>query len=242
MNKLLTPISVVIAILIFVTIPILLNWILRWDVMVEVITDINGNGPATWLIFWGAYLSAIGSLIMAYIALHQNRRIREDNANRIKYEEAKAHYDILSKFINEVIPQHNIRKFCYIYYCAKQKDNNAYYYALKELNRYVLELEMVQYQTIDTLYFHHNTLYDSFFVVLKEMNKQFLEHAEKMTTIFINHEFCIRAGNTDRFLNELALLIGSIKNELHNDSFRDIAFDLLHKEQEELFNAFRHTQ
>ena len=91
------------AIIVILVIPILLNLVLQMETpnACNVISD-NDSGPGIWLAFWGAYLAAIGSFIMAWVSYNQNKKQSQMHDIEIKIREAEALYCDLEKFVLDV--------------------------------------------------------------------------------------------------------------------------------------------
>ena len=96
-------ISVVIAICLTIVItPIVLNVVLQWQISNSVIAA-NNNGPATWLVFWGAFLSAIGAFTMALVSYTQNCNLSKIELKRVEKDSLESKYTKVDLFIKEII-------------------------------------------------------------------------------------------------------------------------------------------
>ena len=96
-------ISVVIAICLTIIItPIVLNVVLQWHISSSVIAA-NNNGPATWLVFWGAFLSAIGAFTMALVSYTQNRNQSKIELKRVEKDSLESKYTKADLYVKEII-------------------------------------------------------------------------------------------------------------------------------------------
>ena len=136
----------IIVFLVILSIPLVLNAILQLKVssIMPIIEGTDG-GPATWLQFWGSYLAAIASFVMAFIAYKQgvdnqleNKRLREAELKKQEYDAIKHEYEFLENRVLENIKLYTVRHFTYILeLCANQKLEEAKAMQLKlfqELN------------------------------------------------------------------------------------------------------------
>lgn len=232
-----------IALIVLIVVPVLLNWVLRWDVKLDVITDNNGNGPATWLIFWGSYLAAICSGVMAYVAYNQNNKIREDNAARVQYEEYKAHYELLSKFVYKSVELFDLRRFSYIYYRAEQQDRMAYYDSKRILEEYTSQLEMLSFDALDVVGGVASDEYKQYRSVLKDQNDMFLSFSGKMTETFLNCKgkpLIILLFNLDKDIKSFNSAYHYQMNGKQH--FSNESFDFLSIERNRLLQFYGKTQ
>lgn len=175
---------VFLAIPIIIIIPVLLNWVLRWEVQSGPIIG-GDNGPEIWLAFWGAYLAAIGSLVMAMVALLQNSRIREQNVIKEQYEFECKQYERVESYVlenNSLYKINHLISFCLT--LANCNDNNnqqeAYLRVRKDLISYQTRLNttVVKFEKM-RLGLNHSP----YFPIIKEYNIVFLELCDHFNEI-----------------------------------------------------------
>jgi len=86
-----------------VVIPIILNVVLQWQISNSVITANNDNGPSTWLVFWGAFLSAVGAFSMAYVSYTQNHIHAKVDLKKTDLNTFESRYEKADLFIRDFI-------------------------------------------------------------------------------------------------------------------------------------------
>ena len=115
----LTKRSIIAALLLILTIPLALNFILQIknQTPVSIIAG-NDGAPATWLQFWGTYLAAIASFVMAFVAYRQsednrndNMKLREQGVRRTEYESKKQEYDLFEKRLVQDMKLYLVSRF-----------------------------------------------------------------------------------------------------------------------------------
>ena len=74
--------------IIMLAFPFLINFILLIPAFTPVVGDTDA--PTVWLQFWGAYISAIGTLCMAFLAY----KAMNKDIDKHKYDVAKADYSV----------------------------------------------------------------------------------------------------------------------------------------------------
>lgn len=107
-------------------IPFTLNILLQLEIKspINIIRGSEG-GAVTWLQFWGSYLAALGSFVMAIIAYVQgadnrsdNLALRAQNTHKTKYESIKKDYDIFEHIVadnTKLYTVEDLRKLlCYV--------------------------------------------------------------------------------------------------------------------------------
>ena len=115
-----------------IVIPIILNMILQWQISNSVITD-NNNGPATWLVFWGAFLSAIGAFTMALVSYTQNCNQSKIELKRVEKDSLESRYEKADLFIRDLIETSDPAVFIEIFYSlCKNKVEIAHANCLKQ--------------------------------------------------------------------------------------------------------------
>ena len=108
--------------LVILLIPFALNFLLQLEIKspITIIEGVEG-GAVTWLQFWGSYLAAIGSFVMAVIAYTQgadaqndNQKLRKQAINKTRYESIRKDYDIFEKIITDNVNLYTIKRFTQI--------------------------------------------------------------------------------------------------------------------------------
>lgn len=109
-----------IAITIIFLIPILLNWVLQWNVgYCGSIISGNDGAPVTWLAFWGTYLGAIGAFVMAYVSYFQSKKEGIRIHLRNQYEFLSRDYEIFERYMVKQLRVHSFSRITKLYYLAK---------------------------------------------------------------------------------------------------------------------------
>ena len=203
-------------------IPIILNWVLQWQVSDNIISDPKSS-PAIWLSFWGAFLSAIGSFVMALVSYYQNDSIRQQNAARIRYENYKNEYEYFETQIINACRTHSILKFTNLYRACKFQDlEEDRFTLLNNLNEYSEELSLVSiyavrfYEDEDTTKFYH---------LLANYNEFFSDREIELHEIAIHskdvEELHVKFSDFLRKLNEKKISLEQ-SNELSNVGFQTL--------------------
>ena len=96
----------IVVLIILLIIPPFLNWVLRWDVKCGPIIG-GERSSEIWLTFWGSYLAAIGSLVMACVSFIQNQKILKQNGINEQY---RYEYDIYNKAEEYVLENNNLHQ------------------------------------------------------------------------------------------------------------------------------------
>lgn len=78
--------------LVILLIPVALNFLLSVDTGLNVI---SGGSQAIWLAFWGTYLSACGTIVVAWLSYQQNRSFE----NVRKHQKKMGRYDLLEGYV-----------------------------------------------------------------------------------------------------------------------------------------------
>ncbi len=163
----------------FVAIPVILNWVLRWNAGCRVISDPNSS-PGVWLFFWGDYLAAIGTAIMAYISYTQNRSAEKNYQNtqamqiaRWEYESEKAIYDSLERFVleNENIHSNlNINRVLLLTEQVGKMDNN-----FTSIDFVIGLREKLSEASLKNRRYANTPIYKEYYDVIKELNMKMIE-------------------------------------------------------------------
>ena len=173
--------KVCLSVFVIVSIPILLNFILQWNTPFgEVIGD--SNGTEVWLGFWGAYLAAIGSTIMAVVAVISDRKTREQYAKKAEYDTARLTFDLFEKQLIEDTKLYSVARFTQIYRLCFDGDVNAAILAQQELCK---ELEM---SSIYAVRFSKTTPYNEYLQPLQQYNKKFINCAIQIKEHLVSYE------------------------------------------------------
>lgn len=120
MNIIKDKIVYVLVVVLFITIPIVLNWLLQLNCPLDNVISNNNSGPGVWLAFWGAYLSACGSFAMAWVAYNQNKKTLIQNNLFYKITAKERECDSLENIIVENEKIHSfsmsmeISEYCFL--------------------------------------------------------------------------------------------------------------------------------
>lgn len=251
-------------VVLFIAIPIGLNWLLQLNCPLDNVISNNNSGPGVWLAFWGAYLSACGSFAMALVAYLQNKETQIQNKlfNDIAAKEREC--DSLENIIIENEKTHSFSMFMEISeYCFLGK----YADASKQLT---LCEDNIQAASLKMTKFSKNPDYTSYGDIVAAINQicfdllcimhEIINYAENGTAEkIINHDFRqylltkkLNIGEGDK---EKKDVIGAfveyawgkyhiVEKESGNTlyyNFRREGFDLLLKEREKA-EQLRNTQ
>ena len=221
--------------LVILLIPFALNILLQLEIKspITIIEGVEG-GAVTWLQFWGSYLAAIGSFVMAVIAYTQgtdaqndNQKLRKQAINKTRYESIRKDYDIFEKIITDNVNLYAIKRFTQIgLLCENGKYSEAQIaqeqlfnnlnlssvYAvrfisnIKELNEYTSLLKQ------------YNRVYLDFAIKARECLNDYSRNLEQ--TVLVNklqeicHEIENFANETDDLTNAGVNALLSLKDNM----------------------------
>ena len=104
--------GVLVTLLIFVVaVPVLLNFMLQLNSPCDSVIG-GDKGPIVWLAFWGTYIGAIGSILIAFVSYFQSRSESERMSVRTQLEHERNLYNKLEQLIEKNVSIHSI---CRIY-------------------------------------------------------------------------------------------------------------------------------
>ena len=194
-------------------IPFALNILLQcnFETPIAIIGE-KENAPVIWLQFWGAYLAAIGSLIMAIIAWKQaiiarndNKKLREQNVKITQYEKEQLNYNLFEKQVIEDTKLYSAKKFCSIYYLCKDKKFDvarlACYKLCDDLN--LSSIKAARY------YKESPIIYQRYLERLKEYNIAILDYSSKVLNCLVKY---VENDNIEILQQELE----KICNDVHS--------------------------
>lgn len=221
--------------LVILAIPFTLNILLQLEINSPISIIEGGEGGAvTWLQFWGSYLAAIGSLIMALIAYVQgvdaqndNQKLRAQAINKTKYESIRKDYDILERIITNNVNLYTVKRFTHI---GRLCENDQYSEAriaqeqlFNELNlssvyavRFISNVKELNGYT--SLLKRYNEVYLDFAIKAKEYLNDYSKNQEQ--TVLVNrlldicHEIEHFADETDDLTNTGVNALLSLKDNM----------------------------
>lgn len=135
-------------------IPCLLNYILQLNSPdTKVIGGING--PSIWLAFWGTYIGAIGSIIMASVSYYQSRKESAKISLRTQIERERNLYNRLEQLIAKDVSIHSISR---IYKIKSAFLTNKY-----DCNVLMAQLlQDIHFASLDCVSFHNTITSDEY--------------------------------------------------------------------------------
>ena len=211
---------------IIVIIPILLNFVLQCNTPRGKVIG-GENSPSVWLDFWGAYLAAIGSTILAIIAVYGNKKTRKQYAMKAEYETAKLAYDNFEKQIINDIKLYSVTKFTTINRLCYENDMNNIIKVQDDL------FKELQLSSITIVKYNNDVYFNDYVKLLGIYNNQFLKYSEEVKKLLVLHEnnklskcdFCQNILNVCKSVNKFC-------NE--TDNLSQIGFNILIKKNEEI--------
>lgn len=94
---------------VIILIPVLLNYILLCNTpRGEVIGE--ENGPTTWLGFWGTYIGAIATVIIAGVSYYQSKKESQRTSLRNQIEQERSLYKNLESLIEKEVVVHSVSR------------------------------------------------------------------------------------------------------------------------------------
>lgn len=200
-----------------VVIPIILNYCLQKTVGVYVIG--GEESSSVWLGFWGTYLSTIGTVVMAWVALRQNTNIAKRDERNREFDKACENYAELERFIKEQEKLYTPSRFCKIGESKKSGDMLTYIDVRLSFRQ---ELQM---SSTSFMRFMDNADKEimSYGIVLCHFNKAYMECLER-----IGHDFTktlVEEREVDEIINNnINILNADLEN---GDNLLEKGFDLL---------------
>lgn len=187
-------------------IPILLNFLLPIDTGLNII---GGNDSShVWLVFWGAYLSALGSFVIAVASLYINRQAIKQNEKLQAHQtwnEMAMRYNHLEKFIVFEEKQYSEGFLYDILYSLQQHTNNLdsqKYIAKKSIAFSVAVLQINRFLEEEKAFYEMNT----------ETRKALFEYGMTLQKFNVEYGSLIKVKTfkekgRKKFLDELSSLI-----------------------------------
>ena len=151
-NKILPWIGLIVVLILFIlVVPITLNYVLRIKVPTPVIG--GDNSEAVWLAFWGAYLSAIGSCVMAIASLKMNKKNIENTRILHRLSEEKNNLFISEGLILKNDTIYSILRATEIVKYAEANARNAF----RANREWLLDLKEAQMRFLKFFYGNHDS-------------------------------------------------------------------------------------
>ena len=223
-------ISVVIAICLTIVItPIVLNVVLQWHISNSVIAS-NNNGPATWLVFWGAFLSAIGAFTMALVSYTQNRNQSKIELKRMEKDSLESKYTKADLYVKEIIEASAPSSFLELIELYKKNKNEAHIRCLKMLKRISL-IQQGVVQFISNKSKCSNGREETFFQEIKNEHVRLYDIYNEINTVIDDQE-------QGKILKNEEVLFVHLYKELFDVHMKvtDAGFDFLRNLREEIEN------
>lgn len=216
-------------------IPFTLNILLQLEIKSPISIIEGGEGGAvTWLQFWGSYLAAIGSFVMAVIAYIQgvdaqndNQKLRSQAINKTKYESIRKDYDIFEKIITDNVKLYTVKRFTQI---ALLCDNGKYSeakFAQEQLSddlnlssvyavRFISNVKELNGYT--SLLKRYNEVYLDFAIKARECLNDYIKNQEQRVLVNKLLEICYEIENfaeeTDDLTNAGVYALLSLKENM----------------------------
>lgn len=208
--------------LLVILIPIFLNIILQCKICDFVIAK-DGDGPSTWLVFWGAFLSAIGAFCMALVSYTQNRNQSKVELKRTELNTLESRFDKAYMFVKDLIETCNPSIFLEIIRLYNTDTEKAHAYCLKQTTHiYPIQHGVLQFIS------HKNSSSNSF---EEEFFQNIRQEYERLSNIYDKLKEIIIDKEQGKVLKEV--YIESITTRLYSDLFEvirrvnNIGFDFL---------------
>lgn len=172
----------------------------------------NSNAPSIWLQFWGSYISAIGTICMAYlayVAIMKDIRIHH-------FDVAKNDYDILEQRICKYEKLHMFEQLSIISNLYLSK---GYYDAKVALNDYQINLQTVGLELVQ-FNDHSNESYKKYGNILSVLNQLMYDSCSQLGILIdscekgIEKKTHIKVGDKSISLEENILLTGDKKEQI----------------------------
>ncbi len=185
-------------------IPMFLNFVLLAKNPFQVAIVSAQNPQAyTWLMFWGAYLSAVGSVIMAYVSYRQNQKILE-KTHEIETNKKKLEaYRIMEDYI---VKNERLHSDAYFqkYKLIDVSNRNNLLYQLKKHRDILLNISTrVVFFRDSTETLDKSSDYYRYFHVLAELNDFELKHLTKFIDDIENSESRIDSKTIQDFVEKV---------------------------------------
>lgn len=216
-NILPKPLFGVLILLVIFVIPVILNVLLQKNVGVYVIG--GKESSVIWLGFWGTYLSTIGTVVMAWVSLQQNRNIAKRDERNREFDKACESYAELERFIKEQEKLYTASRFCKIGEAKKAGDILAYI-DIKLSFRQELQMSSTSFMR-----FMDNSDKDimSYGIILCHFNQAYVKCLERIASEFT--KITIERGDVDEIIGRN---IDMLNEELKkSDHLLEKGFDLL---------------
>ena len=224
----------IIILAVVILIPVLLNYFLLCNTPRGEVIGAE-DGPSTWLGFWGAYLAAIGSTIMAVVAVISDRKTREQYATKAEYDTARLTYDLFEKRLIDDTKLYSAARFTQIYRLCFDGDVNAAILAQQELCK---ELEM---SSIYAVRFSKTTPYNEYLQPLQQYNKKFINCAIQIKEHLVSYENGDRGDKSrEKLCNNISnvcLLVDAFCNQIHYPS--KTGFEILCSKESDLHKLLK---
>ena len=221
--------------LVALTIPVVLNEVLQWNVS-DCIIGKQGDAPATWLAFWGTYLAAIGSLVMAWVSHRQNKEIQRQNAYKVKYDACQKNYDFFEKQLIENASLYSVQCFIDILneYCKGGSYREMQCQLMFRLNQTSLYMPRYQNSADDTMKKYGQALCqfnETFFDISLNIKEIFEDQNEEEQDKEKLKEQV--ANKIENCISELNKKISIIENR-YGKGLTNLGFDVLQNMQDYL--------
>lgn len=160
---------------VIILIPVLLNYVLLCNTpRGEVIGE--ENGPTTWLGFWGTYIGAIATAIIAGVSYYQSKKESQRTSLRNQIEQERSLYKNLESLIEKEVVVHSVSR---IYELAYSNTDNEYNILLSNIKT------DLHYASLHCVTFHDviiNGEYMNFGNKLRELNLKVFDVVNAIST------------------------------------------------------------
>jgi len=122
-------------------VPLVLNIILQYPnpTTIEIINE-DSKTAKVWLIFWSAYLSAIGTIVLAVVSYLQNKEALRENRIQFHFESDFRRYENLERFVKYSCELHSSIRIGEIIHLLQHGEKLK---ALDKCERYLFDLYFV---------------------------------------------------------------------------------------------------
>lgn len=168
--------GIIVAFLVLLLIPAILNYLLQFESPINVI---GGDKSAkVWLAFWGAYLSAVGSGMLAIITVYDSRNNRKQRDKDNKIAILREEYSSLERSIimNERI--HSYSNILDIYYLIKKGKTEV---AKRHVVKWQDSVKNASLYAVR--YFSNDNECENYYTVVYRINTKAMEAGEKLLKI-----------------------------------------------------------
>ena len=209
----------------FIVVPVGLNYVLRIQVPTPVIG--GEDSEKVWLAFWGAYLSALGSFIMAFVSFLNNRKnavqsfLMQKTTNTRKYLLNLEVEMIRNETLHSILQATKIYRLA----CTDPKSaiqaNIIWCQRLKDATLRFLKIQNAHEQDVNN-YYHHLRSASSFYVDLNEKIDVIIHELEPL--------FHDKGGAYKNKLVEFDNLLNGVYLNASDmsEKLSDAGFELLH--------------